>query len=321
MTTIVFLLLSSIPGMALGENKSAETHILSLSMQNEVWVNDDYNESTPGWGEIRFKTIQEGVDAVNSNGTIGNVTVYNGTYYESVIIKKPVRIRGLLGNDGCGEDSNYPPIVSDPTVAFIIIGDDAKKTNISHFNINGSSVAGVMILASNSINVSLNNIFSNRRGIYILSSPDCNITHNNVINNTYMGISLENSNRCIINGNYVANNDRSGIDLAYSDAAYIANNYIGLNGNYTIWIGPGVNKNEIYRNDIIDKTPFSKPWQPRFFDSKNLWNNNYWSDHTNGSIWYFVRGSYVIGFKRWIPWWQVDTASQKDPWGHQPNEI
>jgi len=272
---------------------------MPLSLQEDVWVNDDYNDSTPGWGYNHFNTIQEGVNAVNSSGTIGNVYVYNGTYNESVIIKKPVKIRGLRGNDGYGNDS-YPPVVYDPSVAFIVIGNNASGTNISHFYITGGVVAGILVLASESVEISYNNIYLNRRGLYIMSSPSCHITHNNVVSNTRMGISLENSNHCTFNRNYIANNNGSGIDLAFSDDANIAYNYIGLNGNFTIWIGRGVNRNTIYHNDIIDKTPFKKFWNPRFYDSKNFWNDNYWSDRAPNSIWYFVRGFYVIGFGKKI---------------------
>ncbi|UCF49470.1 MAG: PKD domain-containing protein [Thermoplasmatales archaeon] len=52
---------------------------------SKVYVDDDYNESTPGWGYDHFDKIQDGIDAVNESGT---VYVYNGLYYENVIIHK-----------------------------------------------------------------------------------------------------------------------------------------------------------------------------------------------------------------------------------------
>jgi hypothetical protein len=51
-----------------------------------VYVDDDYNSSTPGWQYDHFDMIQDGVDAVAENGT---VYVYNGTYYEIISISKP----------------------------------------------------------------------------------------------------------------------------------------------------------------------------------------------------------------------------------------
>ena len=58
---------------------------LNYEQPDTVYVDDDFNESTPGWGYDHFNSIQDGVDAVNESGT---VYVYNGTYNESLIIDK-----------------------------------------------------------------------------------------------------------------------------------------------------------------------------------------------------------------------------------------
>lgn len=48
----------------------------------EVWVDDDFTNSTPGWSVTHFATIQEGVAAVADYGT---VYVLAGTYNEHII--------------------------------------------------------------------------------------------------------------------------------------------------------------------------------------------------------------------------------------------
>jgi len=58
-----------------------------------VYVDDDYNPSTPGWGYNRFNKIQDGIDAVSESGT---VNVYNGIYYENLLIDKTIN---LIDND------------------------------------------------------------------------------------------------------------------------------------------------------------------------------------------------------------------------------
>jgi parallel beta-helix repeat protein len=332
LTTITFLLLCNITGLAIGINKSVDISISPLSMQDTVYVNDDYNESTPDWGDINFSTIQDGVNHVNEGGT---VIVYNGTYFESVIIKKSVRI---IGEWDYSNDSNYPPLVSDPTVAFMIIGNNAKGTYISHFDITGASVAGVMILNSKEINISLNNIYSNRRGIYLLSSSFCNITYNNVFRNTYMGISLDRANDCKILGNWIVNNNpdqvnntqSSGIDLSDSCRTLIQSNNISFNGNYTIWIGRCNNDyvNIIKENNILDnETTFNRFDHPRWGNSRNTWSYNYYSDAIHGTAsWhrYFVRGSVAPGLGwiiKGIRMWQIDSASMDTPYPIGPNEI
>ncbi len=50
----------------------------------EVWVDDDFNSSTPGWGITHFDNIQDGIDAVASS----MVNVAAGTYPEYLIIYK-----------------------------------------------------------------------------------------------------------------------------------------------------------------------------------------------------------------------------------------
>ena len=56
-----------------------------------VYVDDDFNSSTPGWGYDHFATIQNGVDAVASGGT---VNVLAGTYTEQVVIMKNLDLLG-----------------------------------------------------------------------------------------------------------------------------------------------------------------------------------------------------------------------------------
>jgi len=55
---------------------SGSAYIFMNTVLNIVYVDDDYNESTPGWGYDHFDSIQDGVDAVDEGGT---VYVYIGT--------------------------------------------------------------------------------------------------------------------------------------------------------------------------------------------------------------------------------------------------
>ena len=60
---------------------------LTIDLENEVWVDDDYDASTLGWGYDHFATIQEGIDAVGEGGI---VHVAAGTYTEQLIINKSI---------------------------------------------------------------------------------------------------------------------------------------------------------------------------------------------------------------------------------------
>jgi len=57
-----------------------------------VYVDDDYNSGTPGWGVDYFATIQGGIGAVDATGT---VNVYAGTYAENnILINKGLTLQG-----------------------------------------------------------------------------------------------------------------------------------------------------------------------------------------------------------------------------------
>jgi PKD repeat protein len=58
---------------------------------DEVWVDDNYNSTTPGWNIDHVCTIQSGIDKVCPYGT---VFVYNGKYTEDIII--PIEKKGIL---------------------------------------------------------------------------------------------------------------------------------------------------------------------------------------------------------------------------------
>ena len=53
----------------------------------EVWVDDNYDIGTPGWGVTHFASINNAISASVDGGI---VTVKPGTYEELVQIDKPV---------------------------------------------------------------------------------------------------------------------------------------------------------------------------------------------------------------------------------------
>jgi hypothetical protein len=58
---------------------------------NPVYVDDDFNSSTPGWGVDHFATIQSGIAAVDVGGT---VYVAAGTYGERLTLSKSLSLYG-----------------------------------------------------------------------------------------------------------------------------------------------------------------------------------------------------------------------------------
>jgi hypothetical protein len=128
--------------------------IQSLAMRPIVYVDDDFNISTPGWAYDHFSSIQDGINIVTTNGTI---YVYNGTYQEQINVTKSVV---LYGENSTGT---------------IIIGGfniSADYTTIQDFNITGG-------YEWDPDGEGLNGIC--RTGIYIISSN--NFLYNNLIQN------------------------------------------------------------------------------------------------------------------------------------------
>jgi len=135
-----------------------------------VWIDDDYSSSTPGWQYDHFDVVQDGIDAVAENGT---VYVFNGTYYENVVVNKTI--------DLVGEDKNNTIIYGGGSGDVVHVS--ANQVNISEFSFtnSGSSQfedAGLEI--SYASNCSVENCFSFGNGYagfrlnYVSNSQICN---------------------------------------------------------------------------------------------------------------------------------------------------
>ena len=62
----------------------------------EVWVDDNYDSATPGWGVTRFDSISDGITASVDGGV---VNVKPGEYREVVKVDKPLILRSTMGAD------------------------------------------------------------------------------------------------------------------------------------------------------------------------------------------------------------------------------
>jgi len=198
-----------------------------------AYVDDDFNESTPGWGYDHFDKIQDGIDSVNESGT---VFVFNGTYYENVVVNKSITL--------IGEDKNTTIIDGNGTGDVIHVSVD--YVNITRFTIknSGDNVipiwdAGIDVRSN--FNLIENNIFvDDRYGIYLGSACNNIITVNIIINSSYYGqaegagirayFSSDNNN---ITENTIINGDGGGIDIYDSDGNNIFQNTI-MNNEYGI---------------------------------------------------------------------------------------
>jgi|APFre7841882654_1041346.scaffolds.fasta_scaffold00775_21 parallel beta-helix repeat protein len=155
-----------------------------------VYVDDDYNPTTPGWGTDHFANIQDGIDAVATGGT---VIVYAGTY-DGITVNKEIILEGqgrdVVIIDGGGSGS--------------VVTLASNHINISGFTItNGDD--GIDLLSDYNI-ISLCKIENNAiNGFYFEESDGNTIFYNDIVDNS-MGMDLfdyENHDNLIYLNNFL----------------------------------------------------------------------------------------------------------------------
>jgi parallel beta-helix repeat protein len=153
------------------------TNIIFANSSNaDIYIDDNFNSSTPGWGITHFNNIQAGLNAATVNSTI---YVFIGTYYENIHINKSLNLIGenkegtIIDGDNIGD----------------VITISASYVNVSGFTIKNSGefgTNGLIILNTSNNYIVGNNFFYNYYGINL--QQDCidnKIYHNNFIYNFF----------------------------------------------------------------------------------------------------------------------------------------
>jgi parallel beta-helix repeat protein len=243
---------------------------------DETFVDDDFDENTPGWEYDHFDNIQDGVDAVNTTGT---VNVYRGTYTENVIIDRKMTIIGendkttVVDGDGSGSViSVYGTVVS---ISGLKIQNSGSELTNAGMYVYESKVTLTSLIIQN-----------NQQGIFLYNAENCDIYFNRIINNDNSGITFEvNSNYNWIAGNTISNNN-IGLNLNIATGNEITHYNDGTNeiwnkidnNNYGIFLSSASNSNNIYHNNLMENTQNAKD------EGSNIWDDgergNYWDDYT-----------------------------------------
>lgn len=173
-----------------------------------------------GSGIGNYTKIQDAIENASDGDTI---FVYNGTYYENIVVNKTINL----------------------------IGED-KITTI----LNGNGYSGVVNIYANYVKISgltLQNKWGSGCGIIIYSSFNCSNITNNIINNNGGGIYIyDYSKNNFISYNTISNNSVNGMYFFASNNSIILNNDIIDNKGCGIIIDHYSDNNIISNNDIID---------------------------------------------------------------------
>jgi len=231
-----------------------------------------------GSGPNNYTKIQ---DAINDAVDGDTVFVYDGTYFENIVVNKSINL--------IGEDKHKTIIDSEKIGNVVTIVSD--EVSIRGFLIKNSSYdyypkyyAGILIHSNNNI-ISSNIISNNQHGIYCYKgSSNSLISKNIIIYNKGEGIYLKDDNNHLsitnntimrniigvcfwedacynkISFNNISNNSAMGIIIHGSNFNVISSNIIAKNGKYN----PGnplgsiiierTHNTDVYRNHILDNS-------------------------------------------------------------------
>ncbi|MEF8874181.1 MAG: LamG-like jellyroll fold domain-containing protein [Candidatus Thermoplasmatota archaeon] len=276
-------------------------------LEEFVWVDDDYDSSTPGWQVDHFDSIQDGIDAVNSS----TVYVATGTYNESVVVNKSI--------DLIGENRQTTTINGNEAERVVEILTD--RVNMTGFSVKNGSKRGIHITGDHT------NLWKNKVED-IIGEDGSGAGPGNVA----YGIYLNSVSNCTINNNIITNikggdggdsgdgGDAFGIYIEYSENNTISSSSLGsinggLGGAGTASDGDGYGvylfssdynkliKSDLKKNDYAvliynssDNTfyynNFINSSAQHIFSYDNSPSNNTWTDFNGtGNYWDDYNGS------------------------------
>ena len=327
-TLLLFLIITVAHVSADTMSPQSESSTMPFISENTIYVDDDYNETTPGWGVDHFDNIQDAVDNASDGDAI---YVFNGIYYENVVIDKRVNLTGEDKNSTIIDGSNTGKVVSITIREVVVDGftirnsgyfsEDAgvyvgSYTNTITNNIITENQHGVYIVNSKSNNILENTITNCDYGIYLINSDFNSLKENTITKNKY-GIYLQESSFNDVNGNIVEDNEDGMWLKLYNQQNTINGNTITQNSDHGILLESYCDSNVFHHNNFID----NKIHAHFIMSYLNSWEYNYWDNWVGIIIegWHIfpkVIFGYIFGP---IPWLNFDWYPHPEPHSTGPS--
>jgi len=245
--------------------------VLLLVVLSDVSSGETIIVAKDGNGD--YEKIQYAIDNATAGDTI---MVWEGTYYENVVVNKTV---SLVGNG-----SEVTTIDGGGGGDVVNIAED--WVNVSGFRVTGSGssgyYAGINVISNHSRLID-NNCSGNGYGIHLQDSSNCTIENNTCSNNSYPGIMFQYSNNCTLTNNICLSNN-NGICFFYSQNNIIDNNTCSYNAF-------GINLEFSNKNAITNNTCSNNEEHGIYLQSGgnhcnyNTIENNTCSNNGNDTMW------------------------------------
>jgi len=243
-----------------------------------------------GSGPGNYSSIQSAIDNASEGDTI---FVFNGTYYENVIVNKTINIVGenkenTIINGPINNVTNNLLIVFYVSANYVNISSFTITNNVIDFDLPQPSIFSIGILIkANNTTIQGNIIKENTFGVSLDNSFYNNIT-TNIMTDNFIQINLLGSSENIVENNDITKNNQKpskflqvnesvgvSLDIAYNNT--IINNTISNISGIGIQSSSTCENNLLYYNNFINNTENAND------SGINRWDNgqhgNYWDDY------------------------------------------
>jgi parallel beta-helix repeat protein len=319
----IFLLLANLFSSVIASNNYKMTIDLSNDLDNDsivVFVDDVFNEGTPGWNVTHFNKIQNAIDALkshnlsNSMSSSAKIRVYNGTYNENIIITSlnAYNYIDIIGNNSKNdtitlideENKTYNISIDNNTRLNGNIGFYTDFVNISYFNFTGNSIFNI---SSNNINISYSTL-TNAKPIDIAKRNNVYFYKNNYKSLKSYNFFIEKCNNIYIVDNNLSDtgNSETIIIIRFSNSVSIIKNNISSVDTVAIGIELFLSNNVfisdncffnkygeiIYAENIKNCTFYNNKYE--WYEGVNIENNILTLIHLNASNYNFIDKNILI---------------------------